>query len=115
LSAKIKLQIGDKQEIQKKMDNFFKIKKQTQPLEFFCAGSIFKNPEKFSARELIESTGLKGKRIGGVEISQKHSNFIVNNGHGKARDVKKLIDLIKKQVNKKFNIILEEEIQYLNF
>ncbi len=115
LSAKIKLQTGDKQEIENKMKDYFQKKKQTQPLEFFCAGSVFKNPEKFSAGELIEKVGLKGKRIGGVEISQKHSNFIVNNGRAKARDVKKLIDLVKKKVKKKFDIILEEEIQYLNF
>ena len=115
LSVKIKLQTGDKAEIEKKMDNFFKIKKQTQPLEFFSAGSIFKNPEKLKVAELIEKAGLKGKRISGAEISQKHANFIVSNGRASARDVKKLIDLIKKQVKKKFNIILEEEIQYLNF
>ncbi len=115
LSVKIKLQIGDKTEIENKMKEFFQKKKQTQPLEFFSAGSVFKNPENFKAGELIEKVDLKGKRIGGVEISQKHANFIVNNGRGKARDVKKLIDLIKKQVKKKFNIILEEEIKFLGF
>jgi len=137
LSAKIKLQTGEKTEIENKMKGYFQKKKQTQPLEFFCAGSIFKNQEleienqellekfpelkKFQDKNIIpaawfiEKAGLKGKRIGGVEISPKHSNFIVSNGFGKARDVKKLIDLIKKQVKKKFNIILEEEIQLINF
>jgi len=115
LSVKIKLQLGNKKEIENKMNEYFQKKKQTQPLEFFSAGSIFKNPEKFKAGELIEKTGLKGKRIGGVEISQKHANFIVNNGRGASRDAKKLIDLIKKQANKKFNIVLEEEIQLINF
>ncbi|MFH0739981.1 MAG: UDP-N-acetylmuramate dehydrogenase [bacterium] len=137
LSAKIKLQKGDKIEIEKKMADFFKIKKQTQPLEFFSAGSVFKNQElgiknqellkrfpelkQFQDKNiipsawLIEKAGLKGKRIGGVEISRKHSNFIVSNGHGKARDVKKLINLIKKTVKKKFGVDLEEEVQLINF
>ncbi|MDD5738628.1 MAG: UDP-N-acetylmuramate dehydrogenase [Candidatus Pacebacteria bacterium] len=115
LSVKIKLQNGEKAEIENKMKEFFQKKKQTQPLEFFSAGSIFKNGENYKAADLIEKVGLKGKRIGGVEVSQKHSNFIVNNGRGKARDVKKLIDLIKKQVKKKFNMELQEEIQYLGF
>ncbi len=115
LSAKIKLQTGDKIEIENKMREYFQKKKQTQPLEFFSAGSIFKNKENYKAAELIEKAGLKGKRIGGAEISNKHSNFIVSNGHSKARDVKKLIDLIKKVVRQKFNIELQEEIIFLNF
>ncbi|MDO8524158.1 MAG: UDP-N-acetylmuramate dehydrogenase [bacterium] len=137
LSAKIKLQTGNKIEIENKMKEYFQKKKQTQPLEFFSAGSVFRNQElgiknqellkqflelkQFQDKNiipsawLIEKAGLKGKRIGGVEISRKHSNFIVNNGRGKARDVKKLIDLTKKTVKKKFGVDLEEEIQYLGF
>ncbi|MDD5433642.1 MAG: UDP-N-acetylmuramate dehydrogenase [Candidatus Pacebacteria bacterium] len=115
LSVKIKLPIGNKAEIEKKMQDFFKIKKQTQPLEFFSIGSIFKNGENYKAAELIEQAGLKGKRVGGVEVSQKHSNFIVNNSRGKAKDVIKLVGIIKKQVKKKFNVELQEEIQYLGF
>jgi UDP-N-acetylmuramate dehydrogenase len=64
---------------------------------------------------LIEKTGLKGKKIGDVKISEKHANFIVNLGKGRAEDVIKLVKLIKKEVKKKFNINLEEEIQYLGF
>ncbi len=137
LSAKIKLKTGDKAEIEKKMKEYFQKKKQTQPLEYFSVGSIFKNQElgiknqelleKFPelkqfkekkvipAAWLIEKCGLKGKQIGKAQISNKHSNFIVNMANAKAKDVKKLIDLIKKTVKKKFIIDLEEEIQYLNF
>ncbi|MDD4990282.1 MAG: UDP-N-acetylmuramate dehydrogenase [Candidatus Pacebacteria bacterium] len=115
LSVKIKLQPGNKTEIEKKMKDFFQIKKQTQPLEYFSAGSVFKNPEGFSAGKLVEQSGLKGKRIGKAQISNKHSNFIVNMDNAKAKDVKKLVNLVKKTVKKKFNIDLEEEIQYLNF
>ena len=77
------------------------------------AGCIFKNPESKSAGLLIQQCGLKGRQIGGAQISQKHANFIVNTGQAKARDVKALIALIKRKVKDKFNIELEEEIKYL--
>ncbi|MDD5146476.1 MAG: UDP-N-acetylmuramate dehydrogenase [Candidatus Pacebacteria bacterium] len=79
------------------------------------AGSVFKNPFQIPAGELIENCGLKGKRIGNAQISLKHANFIVNLGEAKAQDVKNLIDLAKKEVQNKFNILLEEEVQYLGF
>ncbi len=115
LSAEFQLKKGDKKEIQKKLKENLNRKNKTQPLNFPSAGSIFKNPPNFFAGELIEKCGLKGKRVGGVKISEKHANFIVNLGKGKARDVKKLISLIKKKVKNKFGIKLEEEICYLGF
>ncbi len=69
----------------------------------------------FAAARLIEECGLKGKKIGDVQVSKKHANFIINLGDGKARDVKKLINLIKRKVKSKFGANLEEEIQYLGF
>jgi len=69
----------------------------------------------FAAARLIEECGLKGRKIGNVKISEKHANFIVNLGNGKAKDVKKLIKLVKKKVKNKFKIDLKEEIQYLGF
>jgi len=68
----------------------------------------------FAAARLIEECGLKGKRVGNVKISEKHANFIVNLGGGKAKDVKKLIKIIKNKVKNKFGIILEEEIVILS-
>ena len=97
----------------KKIKQYLDYKKQTQPLNFPSAGSIFKNPKGFSAGELIEKCGLKGEKIGNVKISEKHGNFIVNLGRGKAKDVIKLIKLIKQKVKNKFKVNLEEEIQYL--
>ncbi|MCX6791305.1 MAG: UDP-N-acetylenolpyruvoylglucosamine reductase, partial [Candidatus Gribaldobacteria bacterium] len=64
---------------------------------------------------LIEQCSLKGQRIGEAQISEKHSNFIVNFGSAKSLDVVELINLIKQKVQAKFKIILEEEIQYLGF
>ena len=127
LSAELQLKKGNKKEVQKKLKECLDYRKQTQPLEFPSAGSIFKNPsptqilkkfrraKNFSAGELIEKCGLKGKRTGGAKISEKHANFIVNLGGAKAKDVKKLINLAKKKVKKKFGITLAEEIQHLGF
>jgi UDP-N-acetylmuramate dehydrogenase len=114
LSTKINLKKGNKKEIKKKIKEYLNYKKSTQPLNFPSAGSVFKNPKRFFAAELIKKCGLKGKKIGEAKISEKHANFIVNLGKAKAKDVKKLINLAKKQVKKKFKIILEEEIQYLS-
>jgi UDP-N-acetylmuramate dehydrogenase len=137
LSAKIRLKRGKKSEIKRKIKEFLNYRKQTQPLNFPSAGSVFKNYElriekyelikkfpeiknfvkkgQIPAGWLIEKCGLKGKRIGKAKISEKHSNFIVNLGGAKAKDVKDLIDFTKKKVKKIFGITLEEEIQYLGF
>jgi UDP-N-acetylmuramate dehydrogenase len=125
LSTKIRFKKGNEKEIQKKIKGYLKHRSQSQPLNFPSIGSIFKNPKNFSAGRhwraslsagyLIEKCGLKGKRIGDVKISEKHANFIINLGKGKAKDVKKLINLIKKRVKEKFGITLKEEIQYLGF
>jgi len=106
LSAEIKQKKSDPQEIKKCLAH----RRKTQPLSFPSAGSVFKNPPGFSAGELVEKCGLKGKKIGGAQISDIHSNFIVNLGGAKAQDVLSLIKLVKKTVNKKFKIKLEEEI-----
>jgi len=137
LSVKIKLQTGNKEQIENKMKDFFILKKQTQPIEYYSAGSIFKNQElgiknqellekfpelkKFQEKNFIptawfiDKAGLKTKQIGRAQISNKHSNFIVNMGGARALDVKKLIDLIKKKIKKEFNVVLTEEVQYLGF
>jgi UDP-N-acetylmuramate dehydrogenase len=113
LSVVLKLKKGRKSEIKKKIKEYLNYRKETHPLNYPSAGSVFKNPKGFSAGELIEKCGLKGKKIGQVQISEKHANFIVNLGNARAKDVKKLINLAKKEVKKKFKINLEEEIQFL--
>ena len=109
LSAKLKT----KKSNPKKIKQYLDYRKKTQPLNLPSAGSIFKNPPAKSAGELIEKCGLKGKRIGNVKISEKHANFIVNLGNGKAKDVKKLIKLAKQKVKSKFGVTLKEEIVVL--
>ncbi len=111
VSVKIKPQKSDTKTIKK----YLQYKKDTQPLNFPSAGSVFKNPQGYFAGDLIEKCGLRGKKIGNIKISEKHANFIVNLGNGKAKDVIKLIRLVKAKVKNKFKINLEEEIQFLGW
>lgn len=123
LSCEIQLKKGNKKEIRKEMEGYLAHRKKAHPLNFPSAGSIFENPKKKSSRKgevdvmvaglLIKECGLAGKKIGNIKISEKHSNFIVNLGKGKADDVKKLIALTKEKVKKKSGITLKEELQYL--
>jgi len=131
LSAMLQLKKGNQKKIKNKIQKNFEQRKKTQPLNFPSAGSVFKNPQGFSAGELgeedkssssafaaarlIEECGLKGKRIGNVKIFEKHANFIVNLGGGKGKDAMGLIKIIKNRVKKKFEVVLEEEIQFLGF
>ena len=116
VSAVLGLRRGKKKQIENKIREYLEYKKETQPLSFPSAGSIFKNPRGFSsssftAARMIEECGLKGKKAGDAKISEKHANFIVNLGEATAKDVKKLINLAQKSVKKKFKVVLEEEVQ----
>ena len=112
LNAKLKLKKQNKEEIL----NLIKARKQkrliSQPLEFPSADSVFRNPEGLYAGKLIEDLGLKGTKIGDACISEKHANFIINNGNASGEDIEKLIILIKNKVKEKYNIelISEQEI-----
>lgn len=110
LSVVLQLKKSRKTQIKKKMEEYLDYRRERQPLKYPSAGSVFLNPKNKIAGVLIEQVGLKGKRIGGAQISEKHGNFIVNLGNAKAADVKRLIGLAKKKVKDKFGIVLEEEI-----
>lgn len=113
LSCEMELKTKDKKKIEKEMKNYLYKKISTQPLDFPSAGSVFTNPKGTAAGKLIEDCGLKGKKIGGARISEKHANFIINFDHATARDVKDLIAEIKLSVKKKFGVDLEEEIEII--
>jgi UDP-N-acetylmuramate dehydrogenase len=115
LSVELGLEKGNVEKSKKIIREIAKKRKETQPIGHFSAGCIFKNPSFQSAGYLIEQAGLKGKKIGGAMISQKHANFIVNLGDAKAGDVVGLIDLVKRVVKEKFNVQLEEEVEYIGF
>jgi len=82
----------------------------SQPLREKSAGCIFKNPGEASAGQLIEESGLKGFKIGGAVVSEKHANFIINRNNASFEDALKLIDHIKKVVRQKRGVSLEEEV-----
>jgi len=91
-------------------------RKKTQPIELPSCGSVFKNPEPGGkhAWQVIDEIGLRGKSVGGAVFSEKHCNFIVNQGGAKASDVKALIDLAKSRA-KKIGVEIHEEVRYLGF
>jgi UDP-N-acetylmuramate dehydrogenase len=98
-------------------------RKRTQPLDTPSAGCVFQNPEPgrdavpegvpWSAGALVDRAGLKGCRIGGARVSPTHGNFIVNEGHATARDIRQLIDRCRAGVRDRFGVELREEIVYL--
>ena len=112
LEVSLALKEGYVDIIEEIIENRKKRRMESQPLNFPSAGSVFRNPEGKSAWKLIEELGLKGKTIGGAKISEKHANFIINEGNATGEDIIKLINDVKKQVKEKYNIdlILEQEI-----
>lgn len=87
-------------------------RRNSQPLEYPNAGSVFRNPENMAAGKLIEDLGLKGYHVNGAYVSDKHANFIVNKDNAKSEDIIELIDIIRKKVKEKYDIelVLEQEI-----
>ena len=93
-----------------KMDEIYNEKQESQPLGTFNAGSIFKNTSQYKAAELIDKANLKGLKVGGAVVSEKHANFIVNTGSATSTDILELIKIIKEAIKEKYDVSLEEEI-----
>ena len=112
LEANIVLKKGNKDEIINIIEDRKKRRIMSQPLEYPSAGSVFRNPLDNFAGKLIEDIGYKGKILGGAKVSEKHANFIINNGGATGKDIIKLITEIKEKVKEKYNIdlVLEQEI-----
>ena len=135
LSATVKLKKGEKKNLQQITNSRIQYRKEKHPLEYPNAGSMFKNvefkkvPRKFQKLFLdkvkddpfpivpsawfIIGAGLTGKRIGGAQVSEKHSNYIVNRGNATAKDILQLIQFIQKKVRKKYGVLLEMEVQFV--
>ena len=113
LEATMELQKGSKEEIQNKMKEYAKWRKEKQPLEYPNGGSTFKRGEGFVTAALIDECGLKGYKIGGAEVSTKHAGFVVNTGNATAKDVIELTNYIKEKVYEKFQKNIELEIEVL--
>ena len=111
LSCRLQLQEDKCSAIKTRIEKYLKERKERQDLSAASAGCVFKNPPGAQAGRLIDSCGLKGKRVGGAEVSLKHANFILNKDHATAADVLSLINLIRKTAQQKCNITLEPEIE----
>lgn len=107
----VRLAMASKKNISQKMSSCLKWRKQHQPLDYRSAGSVFKNPPNDYAGRLIEGAGLKGKRMAGAAVSNRHANFIVNKGNARAADILELMGLIQAEVKRRSGIELEPEIQ----
>ena len=111
LAAEFRLTEDDPHRILKQVKQIWMYKKNTQPLGSRNAGCVFKNPRGLSAGALIDRAGLKGKRVGGAHVSQKHANFILADPGTRAGDVLKLINTVRETVYKRSEVYLELELE----
>jgi UDP-N-acetylmuramate dehydrogenase len=113
LSARFKLEEGDKKDIEEIVDDLTNKRESKQPLEYPSAGSTFKRPEGYFAGKLIQDAGLKGYTIGGAAVSEKHSGFVINKNGATATDILNLIHHIQEEVKKQFNVDLHPEVRII--
>lgn len=113
LSGKFKFRYGDKEDIDKNIKQNLALRKEKQPIEKPSAGSTFKRGKDFITAKLIDECGLKGKKIGGAKISEKHAGFIINDNNASAEDVINLIKLTKDTILKKTGKQIELEIEII--
>lgn len=113
LSANLSFVKEDPMKINNKMIEFTQHRKNTQPSAIYNAGSVFKNGSNYYAAELIDRAGLKGYEIDGVKVSEKHSNFFVASKNAKALALYKLVNYVKDQVKRKYDVELKEEIIFM--
>ncbi|MBQ6707429.1 MAG: UDP-N-acetylmuramate dehydrogenase [Clostridia bacterium] len=113
ISLELKLKKGNYDDIRSKMNELIGKRRDKQPLEYPSAGSTFKRPEGYFAAALIEECGLKGKTIGGAQVSEKHSGFIINIGNATTNDILQLIAFVQKTVLEKKGVVLETEVKFI--
>lgn len=113
LSARFELTSGNRKEIGEKMTEIIQSRRQRQPLEYPSFGSAFKRPAGTFAGLVIERSGLRGRRLGDAQISQKHANFIINLGKATAADIMELIATAQSEVKEKTGYMLEPEVKLI--
>lgn len=113
LEVTMTLSEGDREEILARMNDLAAKRKQKQPLEYASAGSTFKRPEGYFAGKLIMDAGLRGARIGGARVSEKHCGFVINDGTATAADIAELIGEVSEKVKERFGVSLEPEVIFL--
>lgn len=113
IAAYFQLQAGDAQVAEEKIKALLAKRLETQPLNLPNAGSVFRNPEGGYAAKLIEACGLKGYRIGGAQVSEKHANFIVNTGEATADEIERLIAHVRDTVMRRQGVELQREVKII--
>lgn len=113
VEVKLQLKEGNREEIVGVMQKNKDYRRETQPWNHPCAGSIFRNPLPNFAGDLVEKAGLRGHQIGGAKISEMHGNFIVNAGSASAQDVLDLIAFVKKTIKEKFGVDMHTEVEII--
>ena len=113
LSAKFALSPGNYETIKQEMDRLTHLRELKQPLEYPSCGSVFKRPVGHFAGQLIAEAGLKGYRIGGIEVSEKHAGFMINVADGTAKDYEDLIESVIEKVREHSGVTLEREVRIL--
>ena len=113
LEAVLTLKEGDQEEIKARMRELTEQRVSKQPLEYPSAGSTFKRPEGYFAGKLIMDSGLRGYRVGGAQVAEKHCGFVINAGNATAADVVQLMNDVSRIVEEKFGVTLEPEVKFL--
>ena len=113
LEVTLQLTEGSPEEIGAKMEELALLRRSKQPLEYPSAGSTFKRPEGYYAGKLIMEAGMRGYRIGGAQVSDKHCGFVVNTGNATAADIREVIEEVQEKVRERFHVSLEPEIIFL--
>jgi UDP-N-acetylmuramate dehydrogenase len=113
LEAVLSLEVGEKEAIQARMRELTEQRVAKQPLDYPSAGSTFKRPAGYFAGKLIMDAGLRGYRVGGAQVSEKHCGFVVNAGEATARDVVALMKDVRQRVEEQFGVTLEPEVKFL--
>ncbi len=113
LGAKLRLEQGDVNSIQSRMDELKVARTSKQPLDLPSAGSTFKRPEGYFAAKLIDDSGLRGYKCGGAMVSEKHCGFVVNYDNATCQDVLNLIEQVQNVVEEKYGVRLEPEVKII--
>lgn len=115
LEADIRLMPGDAAAIRARMDELRQKRMEKQPLEYPSAGSTFKRPQGYFAGKLIEDAGLRGFRVGGAQVSEKHCGFVINRGDATAAQIMELMQRVQERVKENSGVELEPEVRLLGF
>jgi UDP-N-acetylmuramate dehydrogenase len=113
LEATFKLAKGNMEEIESKMKENNLARKTKQPFEYPSAGSVFRRPTGYFVGKLVQDAGLRGVSIGGAQVSEKHTGFIINKDNATCEDLRKLVKLVQDTVKEKFGVELQTEVEFV--